>query len=70
MLAINDEENVYNSMFAFMAKSDDEEKDVDKVTLDDLKQILDTCSLKKLRKFGCYVDWFFVWINHWKEFFE
>ena len=41
MLAIKDDENVFNGMFTFMAKSDDEE-DEEKVTLVDLKQNLNT----------------------------
>lgn len=50
MLAIKDGEGVYISMFAFMAKSDERYEGDDKVTLEDLKQNLELCSLKQLRK--------------------
>lgn len=50
ILAIKGDTDVYNSMFAFMAKSDEEDEGDDEVTLNDLKQNLDICTLKKLRK--------------------
>lgn len=49
MLVKNDDDNVYNSMFTFIEKSDEEKEDVDKVTLVDLKQTLDTYSPQKLK---------------------
>ncbi|XP_049347721.1 uncharacterized protein LOC125812241 [Solanum verrucosum] len=49
MMAVKDEENVFNSMFSLMAKSDDED-DKDEVTLFDLKNDLDTLSIRRLRK--------------------
>ncbi|KAH0769701.1 hypothetical protein KY290_013682 [Solanum tuberosum] len=48
-MAVKDEENVFNSMFSLMAKSDDED-DKDEVTLFDLKSDLDTLSIRRLRK--------------------
>lgn len=50
MLAIKDDEDVYNSIISFMAKYDEEDEGDDEVILDDLKQNLDICSLKTLRK--------------------
>ncbi|XP_049381315.1 uncharacterized protein LOC125845854 [Solanum stenotomum] len=47
MLAIKDDENVFNGMFTFMAKSNDEE-DEEKVTLFDLKQNLNAYSVRRL----------------------
>ncbi|XP_049405388.1 uncharacterized protein LOC125868860 [Solanum stenotomum] len=49
MMAIKDDENVFNSIFSLMAKSNDEE-DLNKVTLFDLKDDLDTLPIKILRK--------------------
>ncbi|KAK4713349.1 hypothetical protein R3W88_019256 [Solanum pinnatisectum] len=48
MLAIKNDENVFDGMFSFMAKSDDEE-DEEKVTFSDLKQNLNAYSIRKLR---------------------
>ena len=41
MVEIHDEKNILNEMFAFMAQSDDEDKE-DKVTLLNFKQNLNT----------------------------
>ena len=49
MMAIQDDETVYNSIFSLMAKSDNEE-DLNEVTLFDLKDDLDTLSINRLRK--------------------
>ncbi|KAK4729569.1 hypothetical protein R3W88_022557 [Solanum pinnatisectum] len=49
MMAVNDDEIVFNSIFSLMAKSDDED-DQDEITLFDLKSDLDTLSIKRLRK--------------------
>jgi len=49
MMAIEDDENVFNSIFSLMAKSDDKE-DQNEVTLLDLKDDLDSLSIKKVRK--------------------
>ena len=46
---IQDETKVFDRMFAFMAKSD-EDDDEDKVTLLDFKKNLNTYSIKRLRK--------------------
>ena len=46
MLAFKDDNNVFNGMFAFMEKYDDEE-DEEKVTLFDLKQNLNAYSIRK-----------------------
>lgn len=48
MLAFKDDNNVFNGMFAFMEKYDDEE-DEEKVTLFDLKQNLNAYSIRKLK---------------------
>ncbi|XP_049373989.1 uncharacterized protein LOC125839052 [Solanum verrucosum] len=49
MMAIEDNESVFNSIFSLMAKSDDED-DSDEVTLFDLKDDLDVFPVEKLRK--------------------
>ncbi|XP_015162449.1 uncharacterized protein [Solanum tuberosum] len=49
MMAVKDDENVLNSIFSLMAKSDDED-DNDEVTFFDLKGDIDTLSIKRLRK--------------------
>ncbi|XP_049366103.1 uncharacterized protein LOC125830957 [Solanum verrucosum] len=49
VMAIKDDETVFNSIFSLMAKSDDEENQ-DEVTHFDLKSDLDTLSIKRLRK--------------------
>ena len=49
MVVVHDETNIFNEMFTFMAQSDDEDAE-DKVTLLDIKQNLNTFSLKRLRK--------------------
>lgn len=49
MLVIQDEANILNVMFSLMAISDDED-DEDEVTLLDIKQNLNTLSIRKLRK--------------------
>lgn len=46
MLAIKDDEDMLNLMFAFMAKLDDEDGNSDDVNLDDLKQNVNVYSLK------------------------
>ncbi|XP_049397273.1 uncharacterized protein LOC125861406 [Solanum stenotomum] len=49
MMAVEDDETVYNSIFSLMEKSDDE-KDLNEVTLFDLKDDLDTLPINRLRK--------------------
>ncbi|XP_049399696.1 uncharacterized protein LOC125863713 [Solanum stenotomum] len=49
MMAIKDDENVFNSIFSLMAKSNDEEG-LNEVTLFYLKDDLDTLPIKNLRK--------------------
>ncbi|XP_015158487.1 uncharacterized protein [Solanum tuberosum] len=49
MMAVEDDEIVYNSIFSLVAKSDDE-KDLNEVTLFYLKDDLDTLSINRLRK--------------------
>lgn len=48
MQAVKDDENVFDGMFTFMAKSDDED-DEEKVTLLDHKQKLSVLNDKRLR---------------------
>ncbi|XP_010319649.2 kinetochore protein SLK19-like [Solanum lycopersicum] len=48
-MVVQDVDNIFNEMFSFMAKSDDED-DENKVTILDFKQNLNTYSLKRLRK--------------------
>ncbi|KAH0689758.1 hypothetical protein KY290_017953 [Solanum tuberosum] len=48
MLTVKDDYNVFDVMFAFMVKSDDEEYE-EKVTLFDLTQNLNAYSVRKLR---------------------
>ncbi|XP_049360750.1 uncharacterized protein LOC125825454 [Solanum verrucosum] len=48
MLVVQDDANIFDGMFAFMAKSDDED-DEEKVTLFDLKKNLNTYSIRRLR---------------------
>lgn len=48
MLAVIDDKNVFDGMFTFMAKSDNEE-DQENVTLYDLKQNLNAYYVRKLR---------------------
>ncbi|XP_015169753.1 uncharacterized protein [Solanum tuberosum] len=49
MMAIEDDESIFNSIFSLMVKFDDDE-DPYKVTLFDLKDDLDTFPVEKLRK--------------------
>jgi len=49
MMAIKDDESIFNSIFSLMANSDDEE-DSNEVTFLDLKNDLDTLHVNKLRK--------------------
>ena len=49
MVAVHEEETIFNEMFAFMAHTENEEED-DKVTLLDMKNDLNNYSLKKLRR--------------------
>lgn len=51
MLAIKDDDEVFDIVFAFMEKSNDEAED--EVTLHDLKDNLDLGIIKKLRKLAC-----------------
>ena len=51
MLVMKDDDEVFDSMFAFMAKSDDESDE--EVTLLDLKENLNLYSVKKLKKLAC-----------------
>lgn len=51
MLVMKDDDEVFNTLFIFMAKSDDEVED--EVTLLDLKENLDLYSIKKLKKRVC-----------------
>ena len=53
MVAVQEEETVFNEMFALMAHAENEEED-DKVTLLDMKHDLNNYSLKKLRTRKCY----------------
>ena len=48
MVAVHEEETVFNEMFALMAHTENEEED-NQVTLLDMKNDLDKYSLKKLR---------------------
>lgn len=48
LLRMKDDDNVFNTLFAFMAKSNDEVDD--KVTLLNLKENLDIYSVMKLKK--------------------
>ena len=48
MVAVHEEEIVFNEMFALMAHTENEEED-NQVTLLDMKNDLDKYSLKKLR---------------------
>ncbi|XP_069150409.1 uncharacterized protein [Solanum lycopersicum] len=48
MVAVHEEETIFNEMFALMAHTENEEED-DQVTLLDMKNDLDKYSLKKLR---------------------
>ena len=45
MVALHEEETIFNEMFAFMAHTENEEED-DKVTLLDMKNDLNNYSLK------------------------
>ncbi|KAK4731298.1 hypothetical protein R3W88_024286 [Solanum pinnatisectum] len=56
MLTVKDDENVFNTMFTLMEKSDDEESKKE-VTLSDIKQDLHTYSVKKLRNLEA------IWID-------
>lgn len=49
-LAVEDDDEIYDGLFAFMAWSDDEEDDDDEVTLLDFKDNLDLYSTRKLKK--------------------
>lgn len=49
MLVIQNEANIFDGMFSFMAKSDDE-NDEDGVTLLNIKKNLYTLSVRRLRK--------------------
>jgi len=49
IMAIEDDESIFNSIFSLMANSDDEE-DSDEVTLFDLKDDLDNLPIENLRK--------------------
>ena len=49
MVAVHEEETIFNEMFALMAHAENEEED-DKVTLLDMKNDLNNYSLKKLRR--------------------
>ncbi|XP_055816036.1 uncharacterized protein LOC129885688 [Solanum dulcamara] len=58
MVAVKDDEEVFDSLFAFMAQLDDEEADDDdetKVTLANLRQNLHIYSAKKLRSLAAVV---------------
>ena len=48
MVAVHEEETIFNEMFALMAHTENEEED-DKITLLGMKNDLDNYSLKKLR---------------------
>ena len=50
MVAVHEEETVFNEMFALVAHTENEEED-NQVTLLDMKKDLDKYSLKKLRTF-------------------